>query len=55
MLKKKVNQREQVEFICLENLIPEDHLLRKIENAVEFGKIYEFIEELYCMAMEEQI
>ena len=48
MLEKKVKHREQVEFICMENLIPEDHLLRKIENAVEFGKIYEFVEELYC-------
>lgn len=48
MLEKKAKNREQVEFICLENLVPQDHLLRKIDNAVNFDKLYEFVEELYC-------
>ncbi len=48
MLKKDKKEREQVEFICLENLIPENHLLRKIDKAVDFSKIYEFVEDLYC-------
>ena len=25
-----------------------DHLLRKIENAVDFSKIYDLVENLYC-------
>ena len=37
-----------MEFICLENIIPQDHLLRKIEKAVDFNKLYEFVEDLYC-------
>ena len=49
MLEKNVQNREQVEFICIENLVPEDHLLRKIDRAVDFNKIYEFVEELYCL------
>lgn len=36
MLEKKAKNREQVEFICLENLVPEDHLLRKIDSPVVF-------------------
>lgn len=48
MLEKKAKNREQVEFICLENLVPQDHLLRKIDSAVDFDKLYEFVEELYC-------
>lgn len=48
MLEKRVNNREQMEFICLENIVPQDHLLRKIEKAVDFNKLYEFVEDLYC-------
>lgn len=48
MLEKKAKNREQIEFICLENLVPQDHLLRKIDSAVDFDKLYEFVEELYC-------
>ena len=49
VLEKNVKNREQVEFICLENLVPEEHLLRKIDKAVNFEKIYEFVEDLYCL------
>lgn len=42
MLEKKAKNREQVEFICLENIVLQDHLLRKIDNAVDFDKLYEF-------------
>ena len=48
MLEKNVNNRMLVEIVCLEDLVPEDHLLRKIEAAVDFSKIYEFVEDLYC-------
>lgn len=49
MLEKNTQSREQVEIICLEDLVPQDHLLRKIDRAVDFNKIYEFVEELYCL------
>ena len=48
MLEKNVNNRSLVEIVSLEDLVPEDHLLRKIDAAVEFRKIYEFVEDLYC-------
>ena len=48
MIVKEKRERDQVEFICLEEIMPKDHLLRKIENAVDFGKIYELVEDLYC-------
>ena len=47
MLKKKEEAREQIEFISLEMMIPQNHLLRKIENAINFDKIYEIVEPLY--------
>ena len=48
MLEKNVQNRNQVEIICIEDLVPQDHLLRKIERAVDFKKIYAFVEDLYC-------
>ena len=35
-------------MICVEDLVPKDHLLRKIESAVDFTKIYKFVEDLNC-------
>ena len=29
-------------------MVPQDRLLRKIDAAIDFKKIYEFVEELYC-------
>ncbi len=48
MIEKAKEERYQVELICLDELVPKDHLLRKIDNAVDFSKIYEFVEDLYC-------
>lgn len=48
MLTKKSNEgRVQVEFNSLEDLVPKDHLLRKIENALDFNFIYDEVAELY--------
>lgn len=35
-------------MISIEDLVPQEHLLRQISNAVDFEKIYEFVKELYC-------
>ena len=48
MLAKKAEDRGQLEFVNLENMVPQDHLLRKIDAAIDFKKIYEFVEDLYC-------
>ena len=48
VLTKKSNEgRNQVEFNSLEDLVPQDHLLRKIENALDFNFIYDEVAELY--------
>ena len=49
MLEKNVQNRQQAEIICLEDLVPENHLLRKIDRAVNFDRIYDFVEDLYCL------
>jgi len=48
MLQKERKEREQLEFVSIETLVPKDHLLRKIDAAVDFNKIYDFVEDLYC-------
>ena len=48
MMQKRYENRYQVEMISIEDLVPHDHLLRQISEAVDFSKIYEFVEELYC-------
>ena len=39
MLEKNVNNRSLVEIVSLEDLVPEDHLLRKIDAAVDFSRM----------------
>lgn len=47
MLKREKQERGIVEFVDTESLVPEDHLLRKMDRAVDFGKLYEIVEPLY--------
>lgn len=48
MLRKEKEERYQAEVICMDELVPGDHLLRKIDKAVDFSHIYEIVEDLYC-------
>ena len=48
MLAKYPNKRNVIEFVSLDAMVPEDHLLRKIDAAIDFDKIYDFVEDLYC-------
>lgn len=45
---KSRENREQAEIFSIEDFVPADHLLRKIDRAVDFTHIYEIVEDLYC-------
>lgn len=48
MLRKHdMNHREQVEMLSLDQLVPQDHLVRKIDKIIDFNFIYEKVSELY--------
>lgn len=47
MLKKTEDNRKQIELLCLEQLVPEEHLVRKIEHAIDFSFIYDEVKDLY--------
>jgi transposase len=48
MINKSVNLRNNVQMVDLEGLVPQDHLLRKIDAVVDFTHIYDLVEDLYC-------
>ena len=39
--------RKEVVMVDLEALVPKEHLLRKIDKAVDFSRLYEIVEPLY--------
>lgn len=38
---------EVIELVDTESLVPQGHLLRKVDGAVDFGKLYEIVDSLY--------
>lgn len=48
MLERGKIVRDAVEFINTDDFVPPDHLLRKIDKAVDFTKIYDIVKDLYC-------
>ncbi|MGT2843521.1 transposase, partial [Streptococcus iniae] len=41
--------RNQVGFYTLDELVPEDHLLRQIDQAIDFSFIYDLVTDSYCL------
>ncbi|MDD4699841.1 MAG: IS1182 family transposase [Oscillospiraceae bacterium] len=48
LVKRQETNRGAVEIVSLEDLVPKEHLLRKIDAAVDFNQLYEIVDELYC-------
>ena len=40
-------KRDQMQFFCMDDMVPQDHLLRIIEKAINWNFIYELVEEKY--------
>ena len=41
--------RDQLEMVTLEQLVPENHLVRKIEAAIDFSFIYPLVQDMYSL------
>jgi transposase len=39
--------RNSLQLVDIDSLVPEDHLLRKIERVIDFSRIYDMVEHLY--------
>ncbi len=48
MLSVRENKASQLQVICIEDLVPKTHLLRKINKAIDWSFIYELVEDKYC-------
>ena len=48
MLERGKMDRNVIEMVEIDGLVPEGHLLRKIDKAVDFNRLYEMVEPLYC-------
>ena len=44
--KDRMGQRE-IKYVCLEDLVPQNHLLRKIETSINFDFIYDEVKGMY--------
>lgn len=49
MLTVKKEKQTKVELVMLEQLVPEDHLLRKIDEHINFDFIYDLVSDKYCL------
>ena len=47
MITKNTKKEPQVQIVSLEQLVPEDHLLRKIDAVIDFDFIYDLVEDKY--------
>jgi transposase len=47
MLERGENERGVIEMVDTERLVPPGHLLRQVDAAVDFEKLYEIVEPLY--------
>ena len=48
MLRERQNKQQRMEIVILEQMVPESHLLRKIDATVDFSFIHELCAPLYC-------
>jgi transposase len=46
-IKKSRSSQKQIQFLCLEDLVPKNHLVRDIDRAIDFSFIYEEVKGLY--------
>ena len=49
MLTKTGDIQSKMEVVIIDNLIQEDHILRKIDKCIDFDFIYDIVEDKYCL------
>ena len=42
-------KREQMMIFCMDDMVPQEHMLRKIDKAINWNFIYDLVEEKYCL------
>lgn len=47
--KDNKNKSDQIQMISVEQLVPKDHILRKIDKYIDFDFIYDLVEDKYSL------
>lgn len=47
-------KREQIQFLCMDDMVPQDHLLRIIDKAINWNFIYDLVIDKYCTTTDAQ-
>lgn len=47
--------REQIEIFSIEEFVPADHLLRKIDSAIDFTHIYDIVEDFIVQTTADRV
>lgn len=42
-------KRQQIQLFCMDDMVPQGHLLRQIEEAIDWSFIYDLVKERYCL------
>lgn len=49
MIKENNSTQQKLEMVYIENLVPQDHLLRSIDKYIDFSFIRDLTKDLYCL------
>lgn len=52
MLTSENKKCNQIHIFCIDDLVPQDHMLRKIEKAIEWSFIYDLVKDRYSEEKE---
>ena len=48
MLKERPQTQSTLEFVSIDELVPNDHLLRKIDRTIDFTFLHDLVKDFYC-------
>ena len=48
MIKNRPPTQSSLEFVCIDELVPSDHLLRNIDKTIDFSFIHDLVKDYYC-------
>lgn len=48
MTRNADKKREQIQMFCMDDMVPQDHMLRLIDKAINWNFIYDLVEDKYC-------
>ena len=49
MIRELDKKREQIQLFSMDDMVPKNHLLRLIEQSIDFDFIYDLVEDRYCL------